>query len=152
MKSCLSGAAQPRCRSALEHQLHLISSLFVLPEHTWATHSQGRNSTAFESWVILCFSVNIKKLAQGTKQNLGSCSEARLWLTPGAFCWEQNRDPPQTAAFLKMHWGVSPGGSRRSKCCKINLSKLDQIRPLKQREQTQEQHLYDATTMFIAHF
>lgn len=83
-------------------------------------------------WIVgyFVFLGKYKKLAQGTKQNLGSCSEARLWLTPGAFCWEQNRDPPQTAAFLKMHWGVSPGGSRRSKCCKINLSKLDQIRPL----------------------
>lgn len=67
-----------------------------------------------------------KKLVQGTKQNLGQAVVTTMNFLLGA----EEKSPtniPENA--LK---SLSPAGNKRSKCCKINLSKSDQIRALKQ--------------------
>lgn len=89
-ESCLSGAAEPRCRSALKHQIHLISihlisSFLVLPEHTWVTHSQSKNPTtelqtgAQGSWELQ-ESHQVLPL-KGYWKNSVSCTESSIFLT-----------------------------------------------------------------------
>lgn len=89
-ESCLSGAAEPRRRSALKHQIHLISihlisSFLVLPEHTWVTHSQSKNPTtelqtgARGGWELQ-ESHQVLPL-KGYWKNPVSCTESSIFLT-----------------------------------------------------------------------
>lgn len=62
----------------------------------WGSWRQDQGEATPGSALIMDYFVFLrkyKKPVQGTKQNLESCSVARHWL-PGAFCWEQKRDPP----------------------------------------------------------